>query len=147
MSGVEQHQLVLAFRPCRFCDRYLRRGVLGDSLSALRDGMLGELTREDKAHRRLDLTRGQGRLGVVLAKLASFGGKALENVHDERVHDAHGLLADASVRVNLLEHLVHVRAEGFRALLALLLLAIGRGLCRLLGRLLAGLFGHFGDVN
>ena len=33
------------------------RGVLGDGLGALRDGVLGELTRQDQSHGGLDLAR------------------------------------------------------------------------------------------
>ena len=43
--------------------------ILGNSLGALRDGMLGELTREKQADSSLDLTRGDGGLLVVLGKL------------------------------------------------------------------------------
>ena len=43
-----------------------------------------------------------------MGKAGGFGGDALENVVDERVHDAHGFAGDTSVRVNLLQHFVDV---------------------------------------
>uniref|UniRef100_A0A9L0SPM7 Histone H2B n=1 Tax=Equus caballus TaxID=9796 RepID=A0A9L0SPM7_HORSE len=49
---------------------------------------------------------------------------ALEDVVDERVHDAHGLGRDAGVGVDLLQHLVHVDGVALLAA-ALALLAMG----------------------
>lgn len=43
-------------------------------------------------------------------RLAAY---ALEDTVDERVHDAHSLGRDTSVRVYLLEHLVHVDGIAF----------------------------------
>ena len=63
--------------------------------------MLGQLPRQDEAHRRLDLTRGHGGLLVVAGQLGGLGGDLLEDVVDERVQDGHGLGADARVRVHL----------------------------------------------
>jgi len=56
------------------------RGVLGDGLGAFRDGVLGELTGEDEANGRLDLSGGNGGLLVVCGKLGSLSGDALEDV-------------------------------------------------------------------
>lgn len=56
------------------------RGVLGDGLGALRDGVLGQLTGEDEADRSLDLSGRDGRLLVVGSELGGLGGDALENV-------------------------------------------------------------------
>ena len=50
----------------------LSRGELGDGLGALRDGMLGQLAREDQAHSGLDLTGGDGGLLGVTGKLSSM---------------------------------------------------------------------------
>ena len=44
----------------------------------------------------------------MVGELGGFVGDALEDVVDERVHDAHGLARDASVGVDLLQHLVDV---------------------------------------
>ena len=86
------------------------RSELGDSLGALGDVVLGELPRKHEADRGLDLPGGEGRLLGVHGKLAGLAREAVEDVVDERVHDRHALLGDASVRVDLLEHLVDVRA-------------------------------------
>ena len=51
-----------------------------------------------------------------MGKAGSFGGDALEDVVDERVHDAHGFAGDASVWVNLLQHLVDVDSIAFLSL-------------------------------
>ena len=48
---------------------------------------------------------------------------ALENVVDEGVHDSHGLGRDAGVRMDLLQHLVHVHGVALLAA-ALGLLAV-----------------------
>ena len=102
--------------------------------------MFGELTGEHEAHRGLDLAAGEGSLLRVGGKLAGLAREAVEDVVDERVHDAHSLLGDASVRVHLLEHLVDVRRVRLGALLVRLLAgSLLRGLGALLGR---GL-GHF----
>ena len=67
---------------------------------------------------------------MVVGKAGSFAGDApLEDVVDERVHDAHGFAGDISVRVNLLQHLVDVDSMAFFSLSASLLFSIGHGLC------------------
>ena len=78
-----------------------------------------------------------------MGKAGSFGGDALEDVVDERVHDAHGFAGDTSVRVNLLQHLVDVDSIAFLSLSSSLLLFTSRGLC-LSGFLLAFLSCNFG---
>ena len=78
-----------------------------------------------------------------MGKAGSFGGDALENVVDERVHDAHGFAGDTSVRVNLLQHLVDVDSVAFLSLSPSLLLSISGGL-GLTGFLLAFLSCNFG---
>ena len=45
---------------------------------------------------------------VVSNKLGSFKGDLLEDVVDERVHDAHGSLGDSSLWVDLFEDSVDV---------------------------------------
>ena len=65
--------------------------VLGDSLGALRDGMLGQFTGQQEAHGRLDLPGGDGGPLFVVGQTGSLGGDALEDVVDEGVHDGHGL--------------------------------------------------------
>ena len=79
----------------------LGRGVLDDSLGALADGVLGQLARKQQTNGRLDLT------AVVVCQSRRLRRDALEDVH-EAVHDAHRIAADSRVRMNLLQHLVHV---------------------------------------
>jgi len=117
-----------------------RRGKLGHSLGALGHGVLGKLSRQHEAHGGLDLAAGEGGLLGIGGQLASLASEALEDVVDERVHDRHALLADAGVRVNLLEHLVDVRGVRFNALLVGLL---HTGLLGGLGALLGWGLGHF----
>ena len=56
---------------------------------------------------------------VVSDELGSLSGNLLEDVVDERVHDAHGSLGDSSLWVDLLEDSVDVDGEGFNSLLLL----------------------------
>ena len=97
-------------------------GVLGDSLGALRHGVLGELSREVEPDRRLDFATGDGVLLVVVSQAGGLRGDALKDVVDEGVHDAHGLAGDASVGVDLLQDFVDI--DGV-ALLAGLLPLLG----------------------
>ena len=110
------------------CGHLLRAGVLGDSLGALRDGVLGELTREEEPDRGLDLARGDGGPLVVVSQLGGLSGDPLEQVIDKRVHDAHGLGGDTSVGVDLLQHLVDVDGIGFLPLAVLFLGVFSDGL-------------------
>jgi hypothetical protein len=114
-----------------FCNEmHLRRGgVLGDGLGPLGHGVLGELTGQDQADRRLYLARAERALLVIAHELAGLVGDIVEDVGDERVHDAHALGRDARVGMNLLEHLVDVDGVALAAalLLALLLLALSLG--------------------
>merc|ERR1719436_2082983 len=89
---------------------------LGDSLGALSDGVLGELTGEEEADGSLDLAGGEGVLLVVADETGRLGGDLLEDIVDERVHDAHGSLGDAGLWVHLLENSVDVDREGFGSL-------------------------------
>ena len=105
--------------------------------------MLGELTREDKSDSRLDLSGGAGLSLGVSSELSSLNKDTVEDVGDEGVQDAHGLLADSLLRVDLLQHLVDVGGEGLNtSLAALLLLVTGCGLGGL-GGLLGGGLCHF----
>ena len=107
--------------------KLLGRGVLGDGLGAFGDGVLGEFTWEEEPDGGLDFPGRDGGLGVVLGQLGGFTCDSLENVVDKRVHDEHTLGRDASVRVDLLEHLVDVDGVGLLSLL-LSLVASGGGL-------------------
>lgn len=116
----------------------LAAGVLGDGLGALTDGVLGQLTGEEEADRGLDLPTGDGGALVVVGQSGSFSGDSLKDIVDEAVHDRHGLAADASVGVHLLEHLVDVDGVAFLPLPLALLVAGANSLG------LAGLLGAFG---
>ena len=116
----------------------LAAGVLGDSLGALTDSVLGKLTRQQQTHSSLDLATGDGRTLVVVGQSGSFSGDSLKDIVDEAVHDGHGLAADASVGVHLFQHLVDVDGIAFLPL-PLALLVAGPGSLRL-----AGLLGSLG---
>ncbi len=115
-------------------------GVFGDGLGAFRDGVLGQFTRKQEANGSLDFTAADRRLLVVRSQLGRLGGNAFEDVVDERVHDRHGLVGDADIRVDLLQDLVDVRRV--RLLAGLLLLGSDVSLWLLAGWLLGrGLLG------
>ena len=57
-----------------------------------------------------------------MGQTGSLTSDALEEVVNERVHDAHSLVGDTSVGVDLLQNLVDVDAIGFLAPLLVLLL-------------------------
>jgi len=86
--------------------RGLRAGELGDSLGALEDGVLGQLTRKKQTNRVHDLPRSDGVTLVATSKIASLSGNAVEDIVDEGVHDLHGVLADEGIRVDRVKHLV-----------------------------------------
>ena len=86
--------------------------VLGHSLGSFGDGVLGKLTGEDETDGGLDTSGIHGLFLVVLDKASGFAGDALEGVADEGVEDGHRALADAGVRVDLLEDAVDVDVVG-----------------------------------
>ena len=107
--------------------------------------MFGQLSGQEEPDSSLDLPRGDGGALVVVSELASLSSNTLEQVVDERVHDAHGLGGDTGVRVHLLENLVDVDGVGLLPLsLLLLLVSLGDGLslARLGGSLSGGLGWH-----
>ena len=121
----------------------LAAGVLGHSLSSFTHGVFSQFTGQKQPDSSLDLARADGRLFVVVGKARRFRGDALEDVVDERVHDAHGFAGDTSVRVNLLQHLVDVDSIAFPSLSSPLLLSISNGFS-LSGFFLAFLSCYFG---
>jgi len=91
--------------------------------------VLGQLSREEEPDGSLDLPGGDGGPLVVVGKAGGLSGDPLKDVIDKGVHDRHGLGADASVGVHLLEDLVDV--DGVRLLpllFALPLVSLGNGL-------------------
>ena len=75
--------------------------------------MLGEFSRKKELNGSLDLSGGKSVLLVVSDELAGFQSDSFVEIHDEGVHNVHGLLADTSFRVNLSKNSVDVDAEGF----------------------------------
>ncbi|TEA24520.1 hypothetical protein DBR06_SOUSAS30410008, partial [Sousa chinensis] len=72
-------------------------GVLGNGLGALGHGVLGQFAGQQQAHGRLDLPGGDSRALVVMCQARRLARDALEDVVNERVHDAHGLGRDAAM--------------------------------------------------
>ena len=111
--------------------------------------MLGQLTGEQESDSGLDFAGGDGGPLVVVGKTGSLSSDALEDVIDERVHDAHGLGGDTSVGVDLLEDLVDVDGIGLLSLAVLgLLVTLGDvlgGLASLLDSLSGSFGGHVVD--
>jgi len=105
--------------------------------------VLGQLAGQQQTNGRLNLPAGDGRALVVVRQTRRLGGNALKDVVDERVHDRHSLRRDASIRMDLLEHLVDVDGVGFLPLLPPLLIALGDVFLRLAG-LLGGLTTRLG---
>ena len=101
--------------------------------------MLGQFTREKETDCSLDLPAGDGGTLVVVGKAGSLSSDPLKDVIHEGVHDGHGLGGNASVRVDLLQHLVDVDAVGLLPAALLLLITLGDGLL--------GLTGLFGSLS
>ena len=105
--------------------------------------MLGQFSRKHKTDSRLDFSAAQSGLLVVGGKLSGLGSDSLKDIIDERVHDAHSLLGDSCIGVDLLQNLVDIRRVALGTLLAALGAAGGLlGWCCLLGGLLGGCLGH-----
>lgn len=115
-----------------------RAGVLGDGFGALADRMLGQLTRQQQSHCRLDLPAGDGRPFVVVGQPGSLRGDPLENVVHETVHDAHRFAGDASVGMDLFQHFVYINSVALLPSALYLLVPLGDVLLRL-----SGLLGRF----
>ena len=123
-------------------DDLFRSSVLGDRLGTFADGVLGQLSGEEKADCCLYFTAADGRFLVVLRQARCFGGDALEDVIDEAVHDWHRTTWDASVGMDLFENLVDVNAVALFPLpMPLLAATWTRSLGGLLGTFLGNLTG------
>ena len=102
--------------------------------------MSGELSGEDESDGGLDLTAGESLSLVVSDESGGFTGDSLEDIVDEGVHDAHGLLGDTGLGVDLLEDSVDVDGEGLDSLSA------GSGSGLLDNGFLGGGSGHFSKI-
>ena len=74
--------------------------------------MFGQFTGEEEPDGGLDLPGSDGGPLVVVGQFGSLGSDTLKQIIDEGVHDAHGLGGNASVRMDLLQHLVDVDGVG-----------------------------------
>ena len=122
--------------------------VFSDSLGSLRNSVSGQLSGEDEFDSRLNFPRGESSSLVESDEFGSLSGDSVESVMNERVQDIHGLLGDADVGVDLLEHLVDVDAEALLPGALALLLATGDGGLGSLGGLLGGCgLGHLNNLR
>lgn len=100
--------------------------------------MLGQLSWKQESDGRLNFAARDSRPSVVMGQTRRLGSDTLEDVVDEAVHDRHGLAADASVRVDLFQHLVDVDSVALPSSPLAFLVAGTNGL-RLAGSLLRSL--------
>ena len=73
--------------------------------------MLGEFSGKEESNSSLDLPGRESVLFVVSDELGGLESDLLEDIVNERVHDAHGSLGDSSLGVHLLEDSVDVDGE------------------------------------
>ena len=136
MVGPVEDRLFLWATIISAVGKLLGAGVLGDGLGSLRDGVLGQLSGQEKPDSSLDLPGGDGGPLVVVSQFGSLTSNTPEDIIDKRVHDAHGLAGNTSVGVNLLQHLVDIDGIGlFPACLPLLLVSFDNRLLSLAGLL------------
>ena len=98
---------------------HLSLAELSHGLRALRDSVLGKLSRQNKADRGLHVATGHGDTAVDAAQFGRLSGNLLERVRDEIVNDRHAFLGDTRLRVHLLHDLEDVAVEAGLALAAL----------------------------
>ena len=106
----------------------LGAGVLRYSLGSFADGVLGQLSWKQQSDGGLDFSARDRRTTVVVGKTRGFGSDALEDIVHEAVHDRHRLAADASVGMDLLQHLVDVDRVALLSSALLLLVSRTHGL-------------------
>ncbi len=80
--------------------------------------MLGELTGQEQTNGCLHLSGRKSLLLVVSDKSNRFLSDFVEDIVDEGIHDAHRLLRDSSVGMNLFKDFEDVNAEVFSSLAA-----------------------------
>ena len=84
----------------------LRAGILGHSFGSFAHGVLGEFSRKQQTHRSLDFARRDGPSLVVVGQSRCFTSDPLEDIVDERVHDAHRSAGYSNIGMNLLQDTV-----------------------------------------
>eukprot|EP00411_Alexandrium_monilatum_P123044 CAMPEP_0175653890 /NCGR_PEP_ID=MMETSP0097-20121207/11118_1 /TAXON_ID=311494 /ORGANISM="Alexandrium monilatum, Strain CCMP3105" /LENGTH=140 /DNA_ID=CAMNT_0016959929 /DNA_START=63 /DNA_END=482 /DNA_ORIENTATION=+ len=90
--------------------------VLGDRLRPLGNRMLGELPGKHEPHSGLHLSAREGPPLHGAQQSRRLGCHAVKYIVHEAVHDVHPALANATLRVDLLQHLVDVDGVGLRLL-------------------------------
>jgi hypothetical protein len=73
--------------------------------------VFGQFSGKEEFHGSLNFSERKGSLLIVSNQLRRLNSDSIENVIDERIHDAHGFLRDSSLRVHLLQHLIDVNGE------------------------------------
>ncbi|XP_056670663.1 uncharacterized protein LOC130453524 [Monodelphis domestica] len=135
LQEASEAYLVGLFEDTNLCAIHAKRVTIMPKDIQLARRIRGE---RQQAHSSLDLPGSDGGALVVVRQAGSLAGDALEDVVDERIHDAHSLGRNARVRVDLLQHLVHVDRVTLLAttlaLLAIFLLRFGHRLLRTLFR-------------
>ena len=81
----------------------LGAGVLRHSFGTFADCVLRKFPREQKTHRCLDFARRDGLSLVVVGQPRCFTSDTLEDIVDERVHDAHRSAGYSNIGVDLLQ--------------------------------------------
>ncbi len=90
--------------------------------SALRNGVLGKFTRQNKTDRSLYFAAGKS---ISLASLLKSNGlcdETFKDIVDKGIHNGHGFLGYGRIGMHLLEDLVNVNSKRFLALGFLLFL-------------------------
>lgn len=116
----------------------LGAGVLGYGFGTFTDGVLGQFTGQEKAHRSLNFPARYRRPLVVVGETRSFGSDSFKNIINKTVHDTHGLTGNSGIGMYLFKHFVNVNRVTFLPPALLLFVSLGDVL---LG--LSGLLGGF----
>ena len=90
--------------------------------------MFGQFTCKEEPAGGFDLLGSDGGPLVVVGQLGSLGSDTLKEIVVKGVPDAHGLGGDASVGVDLLQHLVDVDGIGLLTLMFAFLAVLGNSL-------------------
>ena len=80
--------------------------------------MFCQLSGQNETNGSLDFARGDGVLLGVAGQTSALFGDLVKDVIDKGVHNSHGLVADARLRVHLLQNTVNKGGEGLVVSLA-----------------------------